>query len=48
MFKIKIIGPSADANATMIKMYLMPAIDVYYTLNSTPSIMDDPYVHVLE
>ena len=49
MPKTKIMMPSVDADAIamMSQRELVPATDAYETANSTPSIMDEPYVHVL-
>ena len=48
MFKTKIMRPSADTIATVMKMERIPATGAYDTVKSTTSIMDDPSAHVLE
>ena len=48
MSKKKIIKPCTDAVAMMIQRDLIPETGVYETVKSTPSIMDNTYIHVLE
>ena len=43
-----IMRPYAEAIAMIMHRERMPATGAYNTLKSTPSIMDDPYAHVLE
>ena len=46
--KTKIISPSEDSIEIMMQRERIPATGAYDTVKSTPSIMDDPYAHVLE
>ena len=48
MSKIKIIRDSADEIAVTMQRKQTPATGAYGTVNSIPSIVDDPSVHVLE
>ena len=48
MSKTKIMRPSIDAIAVIIQRERMPAKGAYDTVKSTPSIVDDPYEHVIE
>ena len=47
MSKIKIINPSAEAMTVVILIDVIPENVAYETVKSIPSIMDDPYAHVL-
>ena len=44
----KIMKPSAYAISVIMPRERIPATGAYDTLKSTPSIIYDPYVHVLE
>ena len=48
MFKTKIIRPSVDAIAVMMKRGRIPATGAYDTMKLTTSIMNDPSTHVFE
>ena len=48
MSKREIIMPSADAIAMMMWKDRIPDTGEYYTVKSTPSIIDDPFAHVLD
>ena len=48
MSKIKRIDTYEYAITMMIHRYIIPATSVYETVNSTPSIVDDPSAHVIE
>ena len=47
MSKTKNIKPYADAMAMMVRRDLIPETDVYETLESTPSRMDDSSSHLI-
>ena len=40
--------PSSDVIDMIMQREWMPATDAYDTVNSTPSSMDDPYLHFLD
>ena len=46
--KTKRTRPSEDSIAMVVRRDWMPDTGEYYTVNSTPSIMDDPSAHILD
>ena len=48
MSKTKIVKPSSDAMAMMMRRYIMPETGAYETVESTSSRMDYPSAYVIE
>ena len=48
MSKTKIINASEEEMKMVMSIYIMPETGFYEAVKSTPSIMDDPYAHVIE